>query len=463
MIACYTKPLPTSVFFPPQEFSIMRGMLLIFAFTALTAFCWGVYAPVLAEGRVAMSELVDGKPMSSAWRPFICVGLAYFLIAVLLPGAALVTKGEKGAWTVGGAVWSLLAGAAGAIGALGVILALGAGGNPIYVAPLVFGGAPVVNTFVTMSMNKSYREVGPFFLAGLILVIAGAASVLVFRPETHAAAHRAADFLWVGIWVATTAFCWGVYGPTLHKGQMKMAGSRLRPLMCVGLAYFLIAVLIPLAKLSSGAAPGQWNVVGTAWSLGAGAAGALGAIGIIMAFNFGGRPIYVMPLVFGLAPVINTFISMVASSTSLSEASPLFFAGLIVLAVGAVVVLVFAPKPKHIVDPREAIGEIETQLTHVWMVRAFLKHADETAGDEELQQIHRALYDYQLATGAAANDDDAAAYLKLARKKFAKLQAAAENFAAIQPEVSSHTNFQMAARSLTAAVTEIERLLAAVE
>ncbi len=45
------------------------------------------------------------------------------------------------------------------------------------------------------------------------------------------------------------AFCWGVYGPVLHKGQMAMQGSRLRPFICVGLAYFLIAVLVPLALL----------------------------------------------------------------------------------------------------------------------------------------------------------------------------------------------------------------------
>jgi hypothetical protein len=114
-------------------------------------------------------------------------------------------------------------------------------------------------------------------------------------------------------------------------------------------------------------------------------------------------------------------------------------------------------------EPRAAIDAIETQLTHVWMVRAFLKHADETVDDAELQEIHRTLYDFQLATGAAAGGDDPAGYLKLARKKFSRLRAAAERFAEIQPDVSTHTNFQMAARSLSAAVREIERLLAAVE
>lgn len=110
-------------------------------------------------------------------------------------------------------------------------------------------------------------------------------------------------------------------------------------------------------------------------------------------------------------------------------------------------------------EPREAMQRIETQLAHVWMVRAFLKHSDEAAEDEELAEIHRGLYDYQLAVGGAWREQNADEYLKLARKKFSKLRAAAETFAQIQPEVSSHTNFQMAAASLTAAVGEVGRIL----
>ncbi len=107
----------------------------------------------------------------------------------------------------------------------------------------------------------------------------------------------------------------------------------------------------------------------------------------------------------------------------------------------------------------EAMHQIETQLSHVWMVRAFLKHSDEAQEDEELQEVHRVLYDYQLAVGAAWKERNAAEYLKQARKKLAKLRAASAEFVRIQPEVSTHTNFQMAAASLTAAVAEIEGIL----
>jgi hypothetical protein len=102
---------------------------------------------------------------------------------------------------------------------------------------------------------------------------------------------------------------------------------------------------------------------------------------------------------------------------------------------------------------------IDTLLSHVWMVRAFLKHSEEAEEDEQLCDVHRALYDYMLALGAPLQSGDAGEYLKLAKKKYSKLKRATERFLEIQPEVSTHTNFQMAARSLSAAVSEIGMLL----
>src|SRR5262249_33193048 len=144
------------------------------------------------------------------------------------------------------------------------------------------------------------------------------------------------------LWVGFTALCWGTYGPVLHKGQAAMAGSRLRPFLCVGLAYVVVAVLIPFTLLGT-EARGDWHLNGILYSLGGGAAGALGALGIILAFNFGGKPVYVMPLVFGGAPVVGTIIGL--AMTASEPPSPYFYAGLITVAVGAVTVLIFAPKP----------------------------------------------------------------------------------------------------------------------
>jgi cob(I)alamin adenosyltransferase len=110
--------------------------------------------------------------------------------------------------------------------------------------------------------------------------------------------------------------------------------------------------------------------------------------------------------------------------------------------------------------PDEAMRQIDEQLAHVWMVRAFLKHSEEAEEDDELAAIHRELYDYMLALGGPLLAGDADQYLRLARKKQGKLQKATEDFTAIQPQISVHTNFQMAVRSLNTAVLAIKTLLA---
>jgi len=347
----------------------MLQFLGMLAAIALTAVCWGVYGPVLHFGR---------ESMQSNLRPFMCVGMAYFVIAVLVP-LLLLSRGERGGWTSKGVLWSLLAGTAGALGALGVILALGFGGKPIYVMPLVFGGAPVVNTLLTAFMNRSFSQLKAPFLAGLILVITGAVTVLVFKPhpQAHAAptvAQQAAEpedesveaapidavraeasrpttvekrterFLEVLLSVAIAMVSWGAYGPVLHRGQAAMAGSRLRPLICIGAAYFLIAVLVPLAMLGPMGDTGTWHVGGTLWSLVAGSLGALGALGTILAFACGGKPFTVMPVVFGCAPVINTLTTLTLAHTPTTALSPWFLAGLLVVAAGAATVLIFGPR-----------------------------------------------------------------------------------------------------------------------
>ena len=133
---------------------------LVFVF--LTFVCWGVYGPTLHLGQEGMGA--EGQ--KSSLRPFVCVGIAYFLIAVIYPLIVLFTKGEKGSWTTFGFVWSFVAGAVGAIGALGIIMAFKLGGKPVYVMPLVFGCAPVVNTIVTMVMSRTTKQASMLFYLG---------------------------------------------------------------------------------------------------------------------------------------------------------------------------------------------------------------------------------------------------------------------------------------------------------
>jgi hypothetical protein len=347
----------------------MRSLLFVVASFAVTILGWGLYVPMLRWGQMGMRIADAGAP--ARWRPFMCVGFAYFLIGVIVPIVILKMRGERGEWTGRGIVFSLLGGVLGALGALGIILAINFGGNPIYVAPLVFGSAPVINSFLTIYLAGKMREIGPVFLAGLVMVMLGAVTVLATAPHGSAppkAAAAAANDAGDGadappspsgrqrvtkaasnlalqiLSIAMVALCWGSYGPVLHKGQAAMQNSRFRPLLCVGLAYFLIAVCVPPLILRASPEPSTFShFTGTFWSLMAGTAGALGALGIIMAFNFGGKPVFVMPLVFGGAPVVATIVST-ASEGLMGQLGPLFYAGLILVIAGAVMVLVFAPK-----------------------------------------------------------------------------------------------------------------------
>jgi hypothetical protein len=340
----------------------MKNTLLLFASIALTVLCWGMYGPVLRSGQEGMSE-IPGQV--ARLRPFVCVGLAYFLIGVIAAGVWLRMRGEKGDWTLSGIAWSFAGGALGAIGALGIVLAFTFGGRPIYVMPLVFGGAPVVNAFLTIFMARRVKEIGPMFLAGLTIVILGAVVVLIAAPhgvphgpstQTHITAGGNAAVSppqtagpGVGTWIAQllsialTIASWGSYGPVLHKGQAAMHHSRLRPLICVGMAYFVIAVVVPYFFLGEMGESSTYQSVGTLWSLAAGAFGAAGALGIILAFNTGGRPVFVMPLVFGGAPVINTLFT-VARNDQWADINAFFWAGLILVIAGAVMVLVLGPR-----------------------------------------------------------------------------------------------------------------------
>ena len=110
-------------------------------------------------------------------------------------------------------------------------------------------------------------------------------------------------------------------------------------------------------------------------------------------------------------------------------------------------------------SPEETMHRIDALLSHVWMVRAFLKHSEEAEDDEELCEVHRSLYDYMLALGGPLKSGDPEAYLRQAKKKLRKLKAATDLFCEIQPEISQHTNFQMAVHSLTVAVKQIDSLL----
>lgn len=135
---------------------------------------WGAYGVLLYLGQVQL-----GNPL----KALLCVGVAYFLIGVLVPVASLSAQGDLAGFNTGGLVTATIAGALGALGAACIIWAFRAGGLPIYVMPLVFGGAPIVNVLVSMAIHPPKQAINPLLFVGFLLASVGAGMVLYYRPS----------------------------------------------------------------------------------------------------------------------------------------------------------------------------------------------------------------------------------------------------------------------------------------
>ena len=143
------------------------------------------------------------------------------------------------------------------------------------------------------------------------------------------------------VFVAGAVLSWGLYGASLHRGQV-LLGNPLKALLCVGIAYVLIAVFVPMGALASQNEFRGFNTAGAVTATVAGALGALGAICIIYSFRAGASPLYVMPLVFGGAPLVNVLATMAIHPPKVAP-NPLLYLGFILAAVGAGMVLYFRP------------------------------------------------------------------------------------------------------------------------
>lgn len=160
---------------------------VVLAFVAGAVVSWGVYVPVVHRA---------AEQLHSSLRAFLFVGVAYFLTAVLIPLSLIfyfnydpTTKGQTPNFNLIPMSWGVAAGVAGAAGALCVIFAAtkAGPGGALYVAPLVFAGAPIINTIVTMTVFHPVKKMPefPFFL-GLILAAVGAALVMLYKPKPNA-------------------------------------------------------------------------------------------------------------------------------------------------------------------------------------------------------------------------------------------------------------------------------------
>jgi hypothetical protein len=182
---------------------VKYGWLMFVAGAILT---WGAYVVTIDQGRSTLAGTTHGgrplaPPAVAAMRAFLFIGVAYFFLAVLVPGAYLaMNKVDRAAFPNDpgflqkGVVLSTLAGILGAAGALCIVFAVGAarrtmGANgAAYVAPLVFCFAPIVNVLISMVIEPPARAPSPLFFVGILLAAAGAGMVLFFKPPPAPAA-----------------------------------------------------------------------------------------------------------------------------------------------------------------------------------------------------------------------------------------------------------------------------------
>ena len=142
-------------------------------FVAGAVLSWGVYGAMLHQGQQAL-----GNP----FKALLCVGVAYVLVAILVPVVTLSAQGNLSGFDGNGLRLATVAGALGAIGAACITFSFRTGGVPFIVMPLVFGGAPIVNVLYSMVVHPPKTPPNPMLYLGFILASVGAGLVLYFRP-----------------------------------------------------------------------------------------------------------------------------------------------------------------------------------------------------------------------------------------------------------------------------------------
>ena len=158
-----------------------------------------------------------------------------------------------------------------------------------------------------------------------------------------------------------TVVCWGTYGVCMHIGSSSMGdkeNGRIMAFLWVGLAYFLTAVIAPLIilKLKGGnLAFWAYPTKGWQWSLIAGTLGAIGALGVLLAFGKMPSPAYVaviMSIIFAGAPMVNALVTTAKEGNWAYIRLP-FVLGIALAALGGYMITKYAPKPPKPVPVQE--------------------------------------------------------------------------------------------------------------
>ncbi|MBN1854442.1 MAG: hypothetical protein JW829_17050 [Pirellulales bacterium] len=323
-----------------------------------TVLLWSFQGPFLKWGQRGMA-LADSDAIL---RPMTCVGLAIFVIGVLVPIVFLRVWGEAGHWSVAGMVWNMAAGVVAVIGVMGLLFAFYFGGWPIYVLPLVIGGVLIVNSFLSIFLAGIKQQINWIFGAGLVMLMLGAVLALISRPGVGHAEHEAIGgwlrFVWQILCIVLVIVCWGTLGPILERGLHGMHWSSFRSFLCMGLASSGIALILPqLLLLTLFAENSAYTIAGTSWSLLAGVAGSIGVFGLVLILRPVGKPVFVIPLVLGGTVIVDSLRSVVMAG-GIRDAGTLWTTGLVLILAGSIMVFIFAPRtePWEKVQPQQKVA-----------------------------------------------------------------------------------------------------------
>lgn len=167
-------------------------------YALLTVVCWGLYSVLLHKGSMGMSG-PGVAPLDARMKSFLLVGVAYVLTAIIFPVILLKSRGAAWTFPTVGWTWSLLAGIAGAVGALFLLMGLSAGKSPaeskilpLLVPAIVFAGAPLVNAVVSITKEGLWSRVPLPFYLGVALAAGGTVLVMKYRPMPGPAAPEKA-------------------------------------------------------------------------------------------------------------------------------------------------------------------------------------------------------------------------------------------------------------------------------
>lgn len=211
-------------------------------FVVVAGLSWGTYVPIIFFGG---SELSAKPGIGGRLMAIVCVGVAYLVLAIVIPGIVFLVN--RSAWqdvnagNTAGYVFAGLAGVTGAVGAICVVFAsseaLGLGRQQftaevqalekerdeatdeatkqakreelttlqdakesretryrILIAPLIFSIAPIVNTLLASFWHPkkgawnaefAWKDPGLLFWVGIVLVAAGTGLVLYAKESSE--------------------------------------------------------------------------------------------------------------------------------------------------------------------------------------------------------------------------------------------------------------------------------------